>query len=313
MRPRRDATRIMMARMQRSPLDWDDVRLFLALCRARTVGEAATALGIDASTVSRRLVTLEDALAATLFDRGRDGIAATESAEELRPVAEQIEDAMARFTTAAEGLERDVAGLVRITCPPDLAETVIAPLLPDLLERHPALRVDIGAGEALLDLSRREADVALRTVRPERGDLIVTKLRTVTWTAVASAAYARTLGALRAWTDARWIGWGERLAHLAPARWTAKHVKTEPVLRSDSLRMQVALVATGAGVALVPEPSVEAYGLVRVKIGAPLRAAAAEWPSDDLYLVTHRAMRDVPRVRVIWELLLGQLGERAAR
>lgn len=299
--------------MQRSPLDWDDVRLFLALCRARTVGGAATALGVDASTVSRRLVTLEEVLATTLFDRGRDGIAPTEAAEELRPVAEQIEDAMARFTTAAENLEREVAGLVRITCPPDLAETVIAPLLPDLLQRHPALRVDIGGSEALLDLSRREADVALRTVRPERGDLIVTKLRTVEWSLVGAPAYVRALGTLRAWSDARWIGWGERLAHIAPARWLAKHVKADPVLRSDSLRMQVALAATGAGVALVPEPSVEAYGLAPVKIAAPLRAAAADWPADDLYLVTHRAMREVPRVRVIWELLLAQLGDRVSR
>src|SRR5882762_1621477 len=101
--------------MQRCALDWDDVRLFLALCRARTVGDAAAALGVDGSTVSRRLVSLEAALAVPLFDRGRDGIAPTEAAEDLRPVAEQIEAAMARFTTAAEHLERDVAGLVRLT------------------------------------------------------------------------------------------------------------------------------------------------------------------------------------------------------
>jgi len=72
----------------------------------------------------------------------------------------------------------------------------------------------------------------------------------------------------------------------------------------------VELGAAGAGVALVPEPSLEFYGLVPVKIGAPLREAAAAWPRADLHLVTHRALRNVPRVRVVWDLLLGRLGRR---
>src|SRR5262249_48029479 len=198
-----------------------------------------------------------------------------------------------------------------ITCPPDAAEVVVAPLLPELLRRHPALRIDVEPGETLLDLTRREADLALRTVRPVRGDLIVTRLLTVTWILAAAPELARALGTLRAWTDAPWVGWGDRFAHIGPARWRAHFVRgAEPVVRSDSLRMQVAVVATGAGVALVPAPSVAHYGLVPVKIGAALRPAAADWPSDELYLVTHRALRDVPRVRVGWELGLERLADR---
>src|SRR5262249_19532376 len=136
-------THVIIASMQ-----WDDVRLFLALCRARTVGGAGRTLGVDASTVSRRLGALEESLAATLFDRGREGIAPTEAAERLLPVAEEIEAAMTRFTTAAEGLEREVSGRVRITCPPDVAEVVLVPLLPGLLERHPGLSLEIDPGEA---------------------------------------------------------------------------------------------------------------------------------------------------------------------
>ncbi len=297
----------------RERLPWDDVRLFLALCRSRTVGGAARALGVDASTVSRRLVALERALAATLFDRGRDGVTLTKAAEDLMPVAEAIEDAMARFTLAAEGLEREVSGLVRITCPPDAAEVAVVPLMPGLLRRHPALRIDLDASEAVLDLTRREADVALRTVRPVRGDLIVTRLFTVTWVLAAAPTLAKALGTLRSWTDAPWVGWGERRAHGGPARWHAKHVRgAEPAVRSDSLRMQLALAAAGAGVALVPSRSVEHYGLVPVKIGAALGPSAAAWPRGELYLVTHRALRDVPRVRVVWELLLERLGDRPA-
>jgi len=229
------------------------------------------------------------------------------------PVAEEIEAAMTRFSTAAEGLEREVAGTVRITCPPDVAEVAVVPILPELLRRHPALHVDLAPGEPVLDLTRREADLALRTVRPVRGDLVVTRLLTLTWVPAAAPKLARVLGALRSWTDAPWVGWGERFGNIGPARWHSKHVpgaEAEPVVRSDSLRMQIAVVATGVGVALIPAPSVEHFGLVPVKIAASLRAAATDLPVDELFLVTHRALRDVPRVRVVWDLLVQRLSRR---
>jgi DNA-binding transcriptional LysR family regulator len=266
---------------------------------------------VDPSTVSRRLGALEEALAATLFDRGREGIAPTEAAEQLLPVAEEIEAAMTRFTTAAEGLEREVSGRVRIACPADVAEVVLVPLLPRLLARHPALSVEIDPGETTVDLTRREADLALRTVRPVRGDLVVTRLRDVTWTVAAAPALAREIGTLRRWTDAPWIGWGERLASIAPARWRARHVSREPVLSSDSLRVQFAAVLAGVGIGLLPEPSLAHFGLTPVRLAPGLRDAAAEVPTDVLYLVTHRALRDVPRVRVVWELLLDHLADRS--
>src|SRR5215472_39320 len=294
----------------REPLQWDDVRLFLALYRSRTVGAAGRKLGVDASTVSRRLAALEEALAATLFDRGRDGVAPTEAAEDLFPAAEEIEAAMTRFTTAAEGLEREVSGRVRITCPADLAEVVIVPLLPALLARHPALSLELDPGETTLDLTRREADLALRTVRPVRGDLVVTRLRDVTWVVAATPELARELGTLRRWTDAPWIAWGERLASIPPARWLTRHVTREPALRSDSLRVQVAAITSGLGIGLVPEPSLAHFDLTPVRLGPGLRDAATELPTDVLYLVTHRALRDVPRVRVVWDLFLENLAQR---
>jgi len=293
-------------------MQWDDVRFFLALDRARTVGAAARVLGVDASTVSRRLVALEQALGATLYDRGREGVSPTEAAERLLPVAEEIEAAMTRFTTTAEGLEREVSGQVRITCPADVAEVVIVPLLPRLLARHPSLSVDLAPGEATLDLTRREADLALRTVRPVRGDLVVTRLRDVEWVVAAGPGMARELGTLRRWTDAPWIGWGERLASIPPARWLTRHVVRAPALRSDSLRVHLAAITAGVGIGLVPQPSLEHFGLAPVKVGPGLREAAAGLPTDSLYLVTHRALRDVPRVRVVWELLLQHLAGRNA-
>lgn len=296
----------------RYPFDWDDVRLFLALYRSRTVGDAGRSLGVDGSTVSRRLAGLEEALAATLFQRGRSGITPTLAAEDLLPVAERIEEAMARFASAAEGLEREVTGLVRITCPPDAAEVVLVPLLPELIEHHPSLRIEIAPSEALADLTRREADIALRVVRPERGDLIVTRLLTVKWTLAAAPELARSLGTLRSWTDAPWIGWGEGCRHVPAARWRSQHVERDASICSDSLRLQIALAAAGTGVVLVPEPCLDHFGLVRVRFGAALRESAAAWPADDVFLVTHQMLRDVPRVQAVWRHLVERLGDHGA-
>jgi DNA-binding transcriptional LysR family regulator len=306
-----------IAKMQREisaeKLAWDDVKLFLALCRSRTVGGAARALRIDASTVSRRLVTLEEVLATSLFDRGRDGIAPTEAAEQLLPVAEEVEQGMARFGSLAQGLEREAAGLVRITCPPDVAEVVLAPLLNELLARHPQLRIALDAGEAVRDLTRREADLALRVVRPSSGDLVMTRLTTARWVLVAAPKLARRLGVVRDFAALPWIGWGERLAGIGAARWLAKHVKNaDPVVRSDSLTVQLAALASGVGVALMPEPSVRHYRLEPLEIAPQLRSLAEEWPQDELYLVTHRALQNVPRVRVVWDLLLARWGKRTS-
>jgi len=278
--------------------------MFLALCRSATVGGAARKLGVDASTVSRRLVLLEGSLKATLFDRGRDGVTPTKAAEDLMPVAEEMEAVVGRFTTAAEGLEREVSGLVRITCPPDVAQVIVAPLLRDLRARHPALRFHLDPGEVVLDLTRRQADLGLRTVRPMSGDLIVTRLTTMTWVVAAVPALANELGTLRRWTDAPWVGWGEGLSHVAPARWYAKHVASEHAVRSDSLGVQLASVTAGIGVALVPAPSLSHFGLVPIKVATKLRADTASYPVDDLFLVTHRALRDVPRIRAVWDGLV---------
>lgn len=287
-----------------SSLHWDDVRLFLALCRARTLGEAGRQLGVDQSTVSRRLAALEETVAASLFDRGRSGIAATEAAEALLPVAEEIEHAMSRFAGAAESLERDVTGVVRVACPPDAAEVLIAPHLPALLARYPGLRIDLQAGEEVVDVARRRTDIALRVVRPESGDLVMRTLAPVGWVLAATPQLAEVLGTLRSWRDVPWVTFGERFAHIPAARWVREHASSDAVVRSDSLRLQIAVVCSGLGAALIPAKSLEHYGLVPVKVGAKLRRSMTPWPTDELFLITHRAVRNVPRVSAVWDFLV---------
>ncbi len=289
---------------QGEAIPWDDVRLFLALCRSRTLGEAGRHLGVDASTISRRLAALEQALNATLFERGRDGIAATEAAHQLQPVAEEMEHVMARFSGAVEAFEREVEGLVRIACPGDAAQILIAPLLPKLLRRHPRLQVEIVAGEQVVDLARREADLALRTMRPTMGDLVVTRLLTVDWRLAVSKGVARKVGPLRSWGDVRWVSCGARLANTTPGRWFERHLAgVEPVVFAESLAVQLSCVAAGVGAALLPSASIKPSGLTPLALHESLREGI-DWPSDDFLMVTPRSMRRVPRIAAVWDFLL---------
>ncbi|MEM6929103.1 MAG: LysR family transcriptional regulator, partial [Myxococcota bacterium] len=262
---------------------------------------------VNISTVSRRLVALEDALEATLFDRGREGLSATSAAEELLVAAEQTEAAVASFANAVDGLERDVTGTVRIACPPDMADVVVLPLLRDLLVAHPGLRVVISPGETIVDLARREADLAVRTIRPTRGDLVARRVLTIRWVPATDPASAARIGALGDLTSVRWIGWGPHNARSPTSRWLARYA-LEPVLQTDSTRTQIAAAQAGLGVALVPHPSVEHYGLARVKLADV--EPAESLPRNDVFMVTHRTLRTVPRVRVVWESLVSSMATR---
>ena len=288
-------------------LRWDDVRLFLALCRARTLGEAAGELGVDVSTVSRRLSVLEEVVGASLFQRGRGGISATPATADLLPVAEEIERAMGRFSGAAESLEQEVSGTVRVACPPDLAEVVLVPALPSLRERYPGLHLELIVGEGLVEVARREADLAVRTVKPTTGDLLVRTLAKVEWMPAAAPSLVAELGTLRRWEDAPWIGFGERLAGIPAAQWLQS--RATPSIRTDSIRVQVAVVQTGVAAAVLPSASASFYGLANLKTAAPLRRDLASAPRDKLFLVTPRALRSVPRVRAVWEFLLTEISQ----
>jgi DNA-binding transcriptional LysR family regulator len=284
---------------------WDDVPLFLALFRERNLMGAGRRLGLDASTASRRLASLEEATGTRLFDRTRHGLAPTEAAEQMLPAAEEMERAATKLANAAQAHEVGVEGVVRIAAIPGVADFYLAPRLRELVERHPKLRVELDVRVQVSDLTRREADLALRSIRPQAGELVMKKLLTARWLAMASTTLAKEMGTLRSWDDARWITWDDDLSHIPTSRWVAKHASgAPPVLRTSSIGSQVAAVKNGLGVALLDEytPTVHG-GLAPVRFARTLAASAAEWPVDDLWLVGHAALRDTPRVAAVWDFL----------
>jgi DNA-binding transcriptional LysR family regulator len=292
-------------------LDWEQVRLFLAVFRERSLAAASARLALDVSTVSRRVDRLEVELGAPLFDRTREGTTPTALAEQMLPHAEEMELAAVRFASAGAKVETEVEGTVRLTLPPGMADVFVAPALIRLHERHPKLVVELDASVGYADLTRREADLALRTSRPSSGELVSLKLVTARAVPLASADYARRLGKLKRLEDARWIAWGNDLAHMPDAIWLRKHApNVVPVFRTSHFQSQLAAARSGLGVMITPGPFADA-GLVEVDHARALDAAWSELPSGSLWLVGHRALRHVPRVEAVWSFVMEVFGAQA--
>jgi DNA-binding transcriptional LysR family regulator len=285
-------------------LRWDHARVLLALLQARSLSGAGVRLGVNASTVSRRLDALEAALGAHLFDRTPDGVLPTAAAEALGPHAEAMERAADGLALAAQGRESAPEGEVRLTAPPGLVQYLVAPALPRLLRRHPRLRLHVDASIGYADLTRREADLALRMARPTSGDLVVKRLGELGGGAFAGPAYAAELGPLRRLDQARWITWGDDLAHLVPARLLAERVPPERlVLRTSHMGAQLAAALAGVGAVLADPQSAAAAGLVELRLAPALRRALPAVSGGELWLVVHRALRELPRIAAVWAFL----------
>lgn len=289
--------------------DWSDMRVFLALYRARTMAEAAEALGVNASTMTRRLAALEETFDVQLFDRGRHGVTPLDVAHALVPAAESAEAAAMAFANAGAALETGVVGEVRVACPPDAADVLVLPALARLRAEHPQLEVVLLPGEATLDVQRREADVALRVVPARQPDLVARRLMRVRWVAASAPARAAQIHDASPQSEQEWpwIGWAGRNAAPPVEAWMQRFAGRSPVLRCDRLTTQIAAAARGIGVALVPHPSVAHYGLQVLEVSA---RAASSLPEADLFVVTHRALRRVPRVRAVWDALVAEVEAR---
>lgn len=284
---------------------WDDVRLFLAAFRHRTLSAAAPKVGLDTSTMSRRLTTFEEALGRKLFQRSRDGLMPTHAGEQLLPAAEAMEAAHARLTRDLSAVETEASGVVRVSVAPGMADAFIAPALMRFRQKHPRITIELDASTRAIDLTRREAEIAVRSVAPKGVDLLVTKLGTGGWVAAGSRALVKKLGRLREWSSAPWIHWDHDLAAFAPQRWLAVHTKGAAVpLRTSLFSSQLIAASSGLGLVLAPAPYVRHFKLTPVKFVPKLKT---NWPVDSLWLVGHQALRDVPRVAAVWKFLSEEL------
>jgi DNA-binding transcriptional LysR family regulator len=295
--------------MNETPRDWlAHLPRLRAAARTGSARAAAAELGLGVATATRQLSQLEATLGVRLFDRSPAGLAPTLALERVLPWAEQI-------TAAADGLLREVAGLettpvgvVRLAVLPAVSSRFIAPALPGLLQRHPGVSVELVAASAVVDLVRREADVALRALRPEAGDLVVQRLVSVRLAVVAAPTLLDEVRP-RTLADLPWLSFDPSLDHVPESQWLRAVVpEARIVARSTDLETLIAAARAGVGALVVAEPlAVVSGGLV------PVPVAPVTMPEAPLWLVAHRALRPVPRVAAVWDWLVSIFSERAVR
>lgn len=295
------------AAIEADKLRWDDLDVLLALVRAKTLSGAAVRLGVNTSTVARRLDAMESSLGVHLFDRTPAGIVATSLAEGLMPIAETMERAAADALRLVAGRETEPEGTVRLTAPPGLANWYVAPALVELRRRFARLVVELDASVGYADLTRREADLALRSSRPRSGDLVAVRLAEAQSVVVAAPVLVDEAGPVADLDAFDWITWGSDLAHLPDAEWIAAHVSPDRIaLRTSSMDAQLHAARAGLGALLVPRPFIEWTGLAPVRFKRPLARDLLAPPTGTLWLVGHQALRHVPRIEAVWEFMLEQ-------
>jgi DNA-binding transcriptional LysR family regulator len=295
-------------------LRWDDLKVLLAAFRSGTLLGAAQALETHASTIGRRLAALEAALGGHLFDRASDGLHATDLAEALVPLAEAMEARIADVRRVIEGRETEPEGWVRVTAPPGIATFFVAPALPRLYARYPGLRVELLPSVAYADLTRHEADLALRAGLPSSGDLLSTRVAEITMRPLASPSVVEDLGALRRLDDAWWLQWSDTLAHLPDARWIASNVSADRIaLRCSTFEPLVLAARAGVGVMMGGAGTFGPEPLEPVRLAPALAKRLPPFPQGSLYLVGHRALRDVPRIAAVWDFIVDAARDQGKR
>ncbi len=276
-----------------------DLPLILALSRERTLAGAAERLDVDLSTVFRRLNALEKRLRVRLFDRSARGYQLTAAGERAAGAAERVETELLTLDRDISGRDQQLSGRLRVTASETLSHAVLPRLFASFHAEHPRIELILTIDNRIMDLSRREADVALRVRRPTDPSLFGRRLTNVAW---AFYAPADSTGSLRRegrsfnFTRHTVIGWDEP-ARIVASDWIAAHVPAERVgFRCNSLVNQLVAMRAGLGIALLPCYLADPYSK---NADAGVRRISGVLPdlTSELWIVTHQDLKNTARIR----------------
>ncbi|MCW2246918.1 molybdate transport repressor ModE-like protein [Azospirillum fermentarium] len=285
---------------------WDDLRYLLAVARHGSLSAAARVLGVNHSTVLRRVTALEQTMGARLFDKLPGGYVLTAAGDEMTRVAQRVEEEMAAANRLLSGRDAQLRGTVRVTTIDIVALHVLPRHLAAFHDRYPDLRVDLMTAEASLSLTRREADVAIRSTNRPPDNLVGRAVSGLAFAVYGAAGYLAKAGGGEDPAAHRWVDLDESFAHTAIGLWR-QHTYPEArvVQRVNSVALAVEAVRAGAGLGLLPCGLAGRDPALR-RLGPPVPGVGSA-----LWLLTHEDLRHMGRVRAFLDFMAAAFaGER---
>ncbi|NOT20554.1 MAG: LysR family transcriptional regulator [Sideroxydans sp.] len=284
-------------------LRWDDLKLFLAVHEQGSFSGAARVLKLGQPTLSRRIAELEEAVGEALFERQSQGALLTAAGRRLLPAAQS----MAEWANEAElsiGKHTYLPqGKVRIAAPPGIAYELVAPLAAKIRKQHPQIQIEVLSGVEVLSLARGEADLSLRTMKPNDADLVCVDEVHTPMRVYASKAYAKKLPKKIGLADLDWICWAAPYAELQVNQELSAQIPNfKPAFTSDDYNVQVAACKAGVGAMILPQVLHQYDGLrewrVLQELDVDLGGAVGS-----LYVVCHKRHQRLPKVQLVMDFI----------
>jgi DNA-binding transcriptional LysR family regulator len=287
-------------------LSWDDFRIVRAIAERRSLTGAAEALTVNHSTVFRRLGQIEERLGTALFVRGRAGYDPTPCGEEMVRLAERMAEDIVSFERTVTGRDLRPSGELRVTTNDTMVGYLLSDVFAAFRRAYPDIVLDVIVSNQSLNLSKRDADIAIRATAEPPETLIGRRIATIGWGIYGPVELAgRPFDPLIDGRRFTWVGFGDNLAHIRAARWLAETVGEERIVyRINTVLGLGEAAAAGIGLALMPcFIGATLPGLVRLDAAMPDFGAA-------LWLLTHPDLRQTARVRAFMDFAAAELGRR---
>ena len=286
--------------------DWNQIRAFLATAEEGSFSAAARALNLTQPTLGRQVAGLEEGLGVTLFERTGRSLVLTEAGHDLLAHTRAMAEAAYRISLTASGASQTVEGLVRITASDVMCATLLPPIVADIRRAAPGIEIDIVADNAISDLLHRDADIAIRHVRPEQPDLTARLVQEATGRPYAASRYLEARGrptSAEALTDYDFIGTGDTARIIEFLGTVGIKVSKENFkVGSENIIVAWELVRQGLGIALMSDDvAARTPGVEPVLPDMP----PITFP---IWLVTHRELHTSRRIRLVFDLLAEALG-----
>jgi molybdate transport repressor ModE-like protein len=288
-------------------LAWDDFRLVKAIADTGALPAAAAKIGVNHSTIFRRLRQIETALGVTLFERHRTGYTLTPAGEEMVKVASLLDENIGAFTRRLAGRDINPSGELRLTTNDTLLIHLLTPLFKRFQEACPDIRLDVAVSNEALNLSKRDADVAIRATDTPPENLVGRRIAAIAWALYGRAAdfpEPHAIHDLASLCKRSWVSLGENLAGLKAVQFVQQHVAEENIrYRVNTVLGLAEAVEAGLGIGHLPcfigdvRPS-----LARLAPPEPAYAAG-------LWLLTHADLRHSPRVRAFLDFAANEIGK----